>query len=85
MISVVSLEGGMKLILPSLQCNNLYLLHTCMQPSSGAKIRLYFQIINHLNSYECKVTVKNTLNRWYMAGSDSIYIYLHGRMFTIIR
>ena len=73
MVSVVSLEGGMTLILPSLQRDNLFI--TYLQPSSEAKIRLYFQIINHLNSYECKITVKNTLNRYSTRLGRIVYIY----------
>ena len=74
MISVLSLEGryriltkydivtrAIKLILPSLKCGNIFITYLCLYQSySGAKIRFYFLIINHLISFlnECKNIVK---------------------------
>ena len=56
---------AIKLILPSLECDNLFITYLCLYRSySGAKIRFYFLTINHLISFpnECKNIIKNTLN-----------------------
>ena len=53
---------AIKLILPSLECDNLFITYLCLyQSDSRAKIRFYFLIINHLISFpnECKNVVKN--------------------------
>ena len=56
---------AIKLILPSLECDNIFITYLCLYQSySGAKIRFYFLTINHLISFpnERKSIVKNTLN-----------------------
>ena len=53
------------IILPSLESDDLFITYLRLYQSySGAKIRLYFLIINNLISFpnECKNTVKNQLN-----------------------
>ena len=48
---------AIKLILPSLECDNLFVTYLCLY--LGAKIRLYFHIIYTLSTYrnECKIIV----------------------------
>ena len=61
---------AIKLILPSLECENISFTYLCLHQSySGAKIKFYFLIINNLISFpnECKHIVKNTLNSWNFA------------------
>ena len=77
MISVLSLElrddivkydivtRAITLILPSLECDNLFIKYLCLYQSyPRLKIRFYFLIINRLISFpnECKNIVRNLLN-----------------------
>ena len=39
---------AIKLILPSLECDNLFITYLCLYVH-GAKIRLYFQVINNIS------------------------------------
>ena len=50
---------AIKLILPSLECDNLFITYLCLYLEAGAKIRLYFQIIYTLSTFrnECKIIV----------------------------
>ena len=50
---------AIKLILPSLEFDNLFITYLCLYQEAGAKIRLYFQIIYTLSTFrnECKIIV----------------------------
>ena len=51
---------AIKLILPSLECDNLFITYLCrVRTLSGAKIGLYFHIIYTLSTFwnECKIIV----------------------------
>ena len=55
---------AIKLILPSLECDNLFIDHILV-PLSRAKTRLYFQIIYTSSTFQngFKIIAYNTLNR----------------------
>ena len=50
---------AIKLILPSLECDNLFITYLCLyQNYSGAKIKLYFLIIKNLISFHFRMNAK---------------------------
>ena len=56
---------AIKLILPSMECDNLFITYLCLyQSCSGTKTRFFFLIINRLISFpnECKNIVQNMLS-----------------------